>query len=151
MARLHSRKHGKSGTKRQKSNVSPKWVDADKSQVQDFIIKSVKEGMPLAKIGIILRDKFSVPSIRPFLGMSMSAFVKKENALPEYPEDLLNLIKKAVRLRGHLKTSKKDVHNKVKLLHIESKINRLVKYYTSSGRMPESWKYHADTAALLVK
>ncbi|MDO8553535.1 MAG: 30S ribosomal protein S15 [Candidatus Micrarchaeota archaeon] len=151
MARLHSRKHGKSGTKTPKAKVTPKWVDADKAQVQDFIVKSVKEGMPLAKVGIIIRDKFLVPSIRPFLGMSLSAFVKKENVLPEYPEDMLNLIKKAVRLRGHLKTSKKDVHNKVKLLHIESKINRLVKYYTASGRLPQSWKYNSETAALLVK
>lgn len=151
MARLHSKKHGKSGSKKPKLKVSPDWVEADKEQVKDFIRKSVKEGVPLAKIGIILRDKFAVPSVRSLIGDSLIVFVKKENMLPEYPEDLLNLIKKAVRLRNHLKESGKDVHNKVKLSHVESKIHRLVKYYTASGRIPSSWRYDSDTAALLVK
>ena len=45
MARLHSRKKGKSGTKRPKSNMLPEWADEDKSKIEEIIIKLAKEGM----------------------------------------------------------------------------------------------------------
>ncbi len=151
MARLHSRKKGKSGTKRPKSMDSPEWVSMSKDEVAEFIVKQASEGVPAAKIGIILRDQHAVPNVRAILGMSISAFLVKEKVAPEYPEDLLNLIKKAVRMSAHIKSSKNDVHNDVKLGHVESKILRLVKYYTSKGRLPAGWKYERDKAALLVK
>ena len=82
---------------------------------------------------------------------SLLAFLKKEKAAPEYPEDLMTLIRKAVRMREHMKGSKKDVHNKVKLGHVESKIMRLVKYYSKTGALQKGWKYDPESAALLVK
>ncbi len=151
MARLHSKKKGKSGTKRPKSSVAADWVDKKKSEIKDMIIKMAKEGVPPARIGVLMRDEHGIPNLRVVLGMPLSAFLKKEKVAPEYPEDLLNLIKKAVRMSAHLKASKKDVRNKVKLTHVESKINRLVKYYSSKGMLPEGWKYDRETAALLVK
>jgi small subunit ribosomal protein S15 len=151
MARLHSKKKGKSGTKRPKSNESPDWVSMGKDEVAEFIKKQASEGVPAAKIGILLRDQHAVPNVRAILGMSISAFLAKEKVAPEYPEDLLNLIKKAVRMSGHIKDSKNDVGNNVKLGHVESKIQRLVRYYTSKGRLPAGWKYERDKAALLVK
>jgi small subunit ribosomal protein S15 len=51
----------------------------------------------------------------------------------------------------HTKSSNKDVHNKVKLRHVESKIQRLVRYYVKEGVLPSGWKYERDKAALLVK
>jgi len=151
MARLHSKKKGKSGTKRPKSNVAADWVGKKKSEIKDMIVKMAKEGVPPARIGILMRDEHGIPNLRVVLGMPLSAFLKKEKVAPEYPEDLLNLIKKAVRMSAHLKASKKDVRNKVKLTHVESKINRLVKYYSSKGMLPEGWKYDREKAALLVK
>jgi small subunit ribosomal protein S15 len=151
MARLHSKKKGKSGTKRPKSNESPDWVGMSKDEVAEIVKKHASEGVTAAKIGIILRDQHAVPNARAILGMSISAFLANEKMAPEYPEDLLNLIKKAVRMSGHIKTSKNDVRNNVKLGHVESKIQRLVKYYTSKGRLPAGWKYERDKAALLVK
>jgi small subunit ribosomal protein S15 len=151
MARLHSKKKGKSGTKRPKTNDSPEWVGMGKEDMAEIILKLAREGVPAAKIGIILRDQHAVPNVRAVLGMSISAFLAKEKVAPEYPEDLLNLIKKAVRMSTHIKTSKNDTHNNVKLVHVESKIQRLVRYYTSKGRLPAGWKYERDKAALLVK
>ncbi|MBS3068143.1 30S ribosomal protein S15 [Candidatus Micrarchaeota archaeon] len=151
MSKLHSRKKGKSGSRRPKSAASAKHVEMPKEQIEELILKMVKEGTPEAKVGLILRDKHNVPSVKSVLGVSLSAFLKKRQSLPEYPDDLLNLIKKAMRVRNHLRIAKKDVHNKVKLLHIESKIHRLVKYYTNSGRLPVSWRYNPEQAALLVK
>jgi len=151
MARLHSKKKGKSGTKRPKSKVAPKWIDKEKSEIKEIILKVAREGVPPAKIGVLMRDQYGIPNLRAVLGMPLAAFLKKEKVAPEYPEDLLNLIKKAVRMTTHLKNSKKDIHNNVKLGHVESKINRLVKYYSSKGQLPEGWKYNREKAALLVK
>ena len=83
--------------------------------------------------------------------MSLLSFLKKEGVAPEYPEDLMQLITKAVRMQKHLKGTNKDVHNQVKLVHVESKINRLVRYYKKRGVLPGNWKYSSENAALLVK
>lgn len=151
MARLHSRKKGKAGTKRPKDRVSPDWVEADVNELKKLIVKMAKEGVQPSKIGRILRDEHSVPNITGLLGMSLSAFLKSEDALPEYPEDLVNLIKKAIRMRQHIKNTNKDVHNKVKLQHVESKIHRLVSYYRETGVLPSDWTYDPEKVALLVK
>jgi small subunit ribosomal protein S15 len=151
MARLHSKKKGKSGTKRPKSTDKPSWVTMSKDDLQELIIKNAREGLSTAKIGLLLRDQHGIANVRTILGMSIGAFLTKENVSPEYPDDLLNLIKKAVRMSAHLKGTKNDTHNNVKLGHVESKINRLVKYYSGKGKIPQGWKYERDKAALLVK
>ncbi|MFZ5501352.1 MAG: 30S ribosomal protein S15, partial [Candidatus Micrarchaeota archaeon] len=109
------------------------------------------EGMGAARIGLVMRDQHGVPNLRAQLGMPLRKFLAKEKAGAEYPEDLLDLIKKAVRMSGHLKASKKDVHNKVKLMHVESKIQRLVSYYGKKGMLPAGWRYDREKASLLVK
>jgi small subunit ribosomal protein S15 len=151
MSRLHSKKKGKSGTKRPKAKEVPKFVGETPAKVKETIVKMTKEGVPASKIGMVLRDLHNVPSVRALTGARLAAVMKKEGVMPEYPEDLIALIKKAVRMRTHLKNSKADTHNKVKLMHVESKINRLVKYYTNNNRLPKNWKYDPESAALLVK
>jgi small subunit ribosomal protein S15 len=54
-------------------------------------------------------------------------------------------------MKKHLKAHKGDVHNKTKLIHVESKIKRLVKYYREVGMLPKKWKYEPEQAALLVR
>ncbi len=151
MAKLHSKKHGKSGRKRQKAKVSPKWVDYSAKEVKEIIADLAKKGTAPTMIGVILRDQYAVPAVKPILGKTLNAFLAEENILPQYPDDLINLIRKAIGMRNHLKSNKADTHGKVKLLHVESKIHRLVKFYTRNGRLPADWKYDSETAALLVK
>lgn len=151
MAKLHSKKHGKSGRKRPKAKTSPKWVEHSASEVKGIIADLAKKGTSPTMIGTILRDQYAVPSVKPILGKTLNQFLADEGTLPQYPDDLINLIRKAVGMRNHLKDNKADTHGKVKLLHVESKINRLVKYYTKNGRLPADWKYDAEKAALLVK
>lgn len=151
MARLHSKKHGKSAPKRAKAKISPKWVEYNANEVKEIVIGLANKGIPSTTIGLILRDQYAVPSVKPLLGKTFAQFLKQENILPKYPDDLTNLIKKAIRMREHLKTNKSDIHGKVKLLHTESKIHRLAKYYIKSKRLPAGWKYNAESAALLVK
>ncbi len=151
MAKMHSRKRGKSGRKRPKATALPEWVKVEKAEVEELILKMAREGVPTSKIGLVLRDKHSIPAVRPILGMPLAKFMKKNKAGPEYPEDFLQLIKKAVRMNKHLKKMKKDVHNSTKYDHIVSKILRLAKYYEGKGVLPKGCKYDPEQAELLVK
>ncbi|MGA9099731.1 MAG: 30S ribosomal protein S15, partial [Methanotrichaceae archaeon] len=74
----------------------------------------------------------------------------EKGALPEIPEDLSNLMRRAIHIRKHLKANVKDVHNKRSLQLIESKIRRLVRYYHDSGRLALSWEYTPEGAEILV-
>lgn len=151
MARLHSKKKGKSGTKRPKDKTAPDWTPMKKADIEEAIVKMASEGMTPARIGLVMRDQHGVANLRAQLGMTLGQFLVKEKIAAEYPEDLLDLIKKAVRMSTHLKGGKKDVHNMVKLTHVESKIQRLVRYYSSKGMLPAGWKYDREKASLLVK
>ena len=144
MARLHSRKKGKSGTKRPKSLIVPEWTSADKAAVEEIVVKMAREGTPASKIGLYLRDQQGIPNVRAILGCTILAYMRKNNVAPEVPEDLSTLVKKATHLRLHLKSFKKDTANSVKLVHIESKIQRLFKYYSAKGVLPKSWKYEQE-------
>ena len=59
---------------------------------------------------------------------------------PQIPEDLYNLIKKAVSVRKHLERNRKDKDSKFRLILIESRIHRLVRYYRSTKQLPPTWR-----------
>jgi len=151
MARLHSGKKGKSGSRRPKVLSRPEWVAYSAEEIKDIIRKLAKEGVSSAKIGQILRDEYGVPLAKPYLGKTIGQFLEAEGLSPKFPDDLLSLIKKAVGMRNHMRRNTADLHNKVKLSHVESKIHRLVKYYRGKGKIPAGWAYDPETAALLIK
>jgi small subunit ribosomal protein S15 len=151
MARMHTRRHGKSGRKRPKAKVAPSWVQFNEKDTRELIVELAKKGTPPSQIGIILRDQYAIPSVKALTGKTITQILEEEQLLPEYPEDLLNLIKKAVRMRQHLEKNKRDIHNKVRLGRVEAKIHRLVMYYRRTGRIPKDWKYTPESAALLVR
>jgi len=151
MARMHSKKRGKSGSKRPAVKVAPEWTEYAPHEVEELIVKMGKEGKGPTEIGMILRDTYGIASVQNLCGKPISAILRENGIKLEYPEDLLNLIKRAVNMREHLRTNRSDRHNRTKLIHVESKIGRLVKYYTRSGRLPADWKYDPEKAALLVK
>ncbi|MEM3555249.1 MAG: 30S ribosomal protein S15 [Candidatus Micrarchaeia archaeon] len=151
MAKMHSKRKGKSGSKKPVVKVVPEWVELSPQDVETLVVKMHKEGMQAAAIGQKLRDQYGVPSVEIVTGKSIKKILKEHGLTPQYPDDLLNLIKKAVNMRKHLKTNKGDVANRVKLTHIESKIKRLVKFYRKRGELPKDWKYEPEQAALLVR
>lgn len=151
MAKLHSGKKGKSGSRKPKVLSKPKWVAYNAEEIKEAVTRLAKEGVPAARIGQQLRDEYGVPSAKPYLGMSIGQFLEHEELSPKFPDDLISLIKRAVGMRSHLRANKADLHNKVKLSHVESKIQRLVKYYKRKGKLPAGWRYDPETAALLVK
>jgi small subunit ribosomal protein S15 len=67
------------------------------------------------------------------------------------PEDMYNLVKKAVNLRKHMDRNKKDYTSYRGLELTESKIRRLAKYYKARKALPEDWKWNPEKAKLWVK
>jgi small subunit ribosomal protein S15 len=151
MARMHSRKKGKSGSKKPAVKIVPEWVDISPQDAEALVIKMHKEGMQAALIGQRLRDQYGIPSVELLTGKSIRKILEAQGLTPAYPDDMLNLIKKAVNMRKHLKTHKGDGLNTTKLIHAESKIKRLAKYYRKVGALPKNWKYEPEQAALLVR
>ncbi|MEM4295926.1 MAG: 30S ribosomal protein S15 [Candidatus Anstonellales archaeon] len=152
MARLHSKKKGKSSSKfagRKKS--SPAFAQLNAEEAKDIVKKLFRQGNSTANIGVILRDQYGVPSFKGLTGVSMKQFLKQEKIYTKMPEDMLNLIRKAVRLWEHLKKNKKDIANRVKYNHILSKINRLASYYKKKGEISATWKYDPEEAAALIR
>lgn len=151
MARMHSKKRGRSGSKRPAVKSTPEWAEYAPHETEELVVKMGKEGKGPTEIGSILRDTYGIPSVQSLCGKPISKILADNGMKQNYPEDLLNLIKRAVNMREHLRTNRTDKHNRTKLIHVESKIGRLVKYYTKTGSLPADWKYDPETAALLVK
>jgi small subunit ribosomal protein S15 len=116
-----------------------------------LIVKLAKERYSSAVIGTILRDQYAVPSVKLATGKSVAQVMRKNKLYPELPEDMLNLLKKAVLLREHLGRQKSDHHSHKGLQNLESKIRRLGKYYSRTGVMPKDWKYDSEKAKLIVQ
>lgn len=129
----------------------PEWLEISSEEIEEIIVKLHKEGQSTSQIGITLRDQYGIPSTKLVLGEKITDILKRNGTEFEYPEDLLNLIKRAVNIREHLEENPKDIHSRRGLMKIESKIRRLVRYYTANDILPEGWRYDPQTAALLVK
>jgi small subunit ribosomal protein S15 len=125
-------------------------VKLSKDEIIALVEKLSKEGKPERVIGLILRDEYGVPSVKAVVGKTVSQILAEKKLSPKYPSDLIDLIRRAVGVRKHLKANTRDTSNKIKLVHIESKIKRLVRYYRGN-KLPSDWKYNPDEAALLVK
>jgi len=151
MAKLHSRKRGKSGSKRPSAKIAPEWVEYSAHEVEDLVVKLSKEGHSGTEIGRLLRDQYGVPSVRAVCNKRISEVMEQNQIKVIYPDDILALIRKAVGMLKHLEANKSDGLNTTKLLHVESKIKRLAKYYIKSGRLPVTWKYDRRSAPLIVK
>lgn len=144
---MHSRKHGKSGSKKPVKKINPKWLIYDKDEVVKLMNKLAKEGKTSSEIGIVLRDQYGIPDVRYF-GLRVT---KVTGQRKEVPEDMYNLIRDAVNLHKHMDASRKDNKAKHGLELLEAKIRRLGKYYARTGKLPRDWKYSLDKAKLLVK
>lgn len=131
--------------------IKPEWTEYSNEEIEELVLKFRKEGKSTSVIGVILRDQYGIPDVKTVTGNKITAILVKHGQSEEYPEELINLIKKAVNIRDHLIENQKDLHTKRGLRIIESKIRRLVRYYVRESVLPEGWRYDPKTAALLVK
>jgi len=129
----------------------PEWVTFSNEEIEEMILKFNKEGKTTSEIGIILRDQYGIPKVKDVTGERITEILKRNDQAGDYPEDLMNLIRRAVNIRDHLEDNPKDLHSKRGLTIIESRIRKLASYYVSEGELPEGWRYNPQQAALLVK
>jgi len=151
MARMYARRRGKSGSHRPVRKGKAPWVDYKPKEVIALVEKLRKQGYSSAMIGLILRDQYGIPSVEEITGKKITKILEELDLAPEIPEDLLNLLRKAVNLRKHLEKNKKDSRSKHALMLLESKIRRLGKYYVRKGKLPADWKYDPEKAKILVQ
>ena len=151
MARMHSKGKGTSGSSKPNNDTAPSWSESDKGTVEELILKYANEGHSSAKIGSLLRDIHAVPDVRLVMGERISQTLSRNNLDSTYPEDMMNLMRKALSLIDHLSSNKKDLHNRRQLELCESRLRRLAKYYVGTGRISSTWTYKRDQLRLMVE
>lgn len=149
MAKMHSRKRGRAGSK--KPATPAKWVTYKGKEVERLVIKLRNEGKEASEIGMILRDQYGIPSVKTATGKTVMTILKENNLLLKIPEDLLCLLKRSVNLKEHMGKNRKDYTSKHGLELLESKIRRLIKYYVRNKKLPADFKYEPEKAKLLVE
>lgn len=131
-------------------NKPPRWLNIDPSELTKQIETLAKKGYKPSQIGVILRDTYAIPQSRLITGAKILRLLKKRGLAPEIPEDLYSLMKRAVNIRKHIEKNKRDKGSKFRLILVESKIYRLVRYYKLTKQLPSTWKYDYKTALALV-
>jgi len=149
MARLYSHKRGRSGSTRPLSKKPPPWCKYDAEEVEALVAKLAREGNNASTIGVILRDKYGIPLVRPIVGKTIQGILKSSDVATKIPEDLDTLMRKAERARRHLDKNRADSIAKRSLALIESKIYRLVRYYKEEGVLPPQWEYKLMAASVV--
>ena len=124
------------------------WVSQSPKEIEEMIVKYAKDGLTPSQIGIKLRDQHAIPLVRPIINKGITQVLEENKANPELPEDLNNIVMKAVGLQKHLKSNKSDNRNVRSLELIEAKVHRLSVYYKKIGRIPKNWKYKSVVAQL---
>ena len=148
MGRMHTHRHGKSHSIRPATLRVPSWVTLSPKEVEELIIKYSKDGLTPSQIGIKLRDQHSIPLVKPIIKKSLGQVLEENDLKADIPEDLGNIVNKAVGLQKHLKENKGDNRNVRSLELIEAKVHRLSVYYKRIGRIPKTWKYKSVVAQL---
>ncbi len=151
MARMHARRRGRSGSQRPLITENPAWVPLSKEEIEEMVVKMGKDGVPAARIGLLLRDQHAVPDVKLATGRTVLDILKENDLQPNIPDDLVALMRRAISLQTHLQQNKKDLANKRNLQMVESKIRRIVKYYKREGSLPSDWQYSIANAELLIE
>ena len=148
MGRMHTHRHGKSHSIRPATPRAPSWVTLSTTEIEELVVKYSKDGLTPSQIGIKLRDQHAIPLIKSITKKSMGQILEEHDLKAEMPEDLENIVRKAIGLQKHLKANKGDNRNVRSLELIEAKVHRLSVYYKRIGRISKTWKYKSVVAQL---
>ena len=148
MGRLHTHNHGKSHSIRPIDPKKPDWIKQTNEEIEGLIIKYAKEGMTTRQIGIKLRDQHAIPLVKPIINKGIKEVLIENKLNPEIPEDLNNIVMKAVNLQKHLKENRSDNRNTRALELVEAKVHRLSTHYKKTGEIDQKWKYKSVVAQL---
>ncbi|MBS3126346.1 30S ribosomal protein S15 [Candidatus Woesearchaeota archaeon] len=151
MARMYSRRKGKARSHQPLKKSLPTWLRYTGKELELLVLKLAKEGKTPSQIGIVLRDTYGIPDIKPIAKKSITQILKEKSLLSEVPEDLMALIKKNVKLLKHFERNAQDMTSKRGLQLTTSKIKRLTKYYKRVGKLPSAWKFDPKKASLMIE
>ena len=152
MARMYKSRKGKSGSSKPYVTQAPEWSNSNSDDVEKLVVELGKSGHSTAQIGTILRDQHAVPNVRLVTGKRIGTILSQNNIGGTYPEDMMNLMRQAVRIIEHLGSGNhKDIHNKRALEITEAKIRRLANYYKAEGKLSTDWRYKRDELRLMVE
>jgi len=154
MARMHTRRRGSSGSDRPAADEPPEWSDVDSDDIEARVVELAAQGHDPSVIGLKLRDEgvkgTPIPNVKLATGKKVTQILEDNDASPELPEDLRNLMERAIGLREHVDENGQDHSNKRALQNTESKIRRLVNYYRGD-ELDEDFKYSYDNAVELLE
>jgi len=127
----------------------PEWSDVDADDVEARVVELADQGHSPSEIGLKLRDEgvkgTPIPDVSLATGKKVTEILEDNDASPDLPEDLRNLMERAVRLREHVEDNPQDAQNRRALQNAESKIRRLVDYYRGD-KIDEEFRYSYDDA-----
>ncbi|ERJ07154.1 30S ribosomal protein S15-S13e [Halorhabdus tiamatea SARL4B] len=151
---MHTRRRGSSDSDKPVADDPPEWSDVDEDAVEERVVELAEQGHSPSEIGVKLRDEgvqgTPVPDVSLATGKKVTEILEDNDADPEIPEDLRNLMERAVRLREHMNDNPGDAQNKRALQNTESKIRRLVDYYRGD-KLEEDFTYSYDVAVSLLE
>lgn len=149
MARMHTRRRGQSGSDKPYNDEPPQWSDVDPSTIEARIVELSNQGYAPSEIGIKLRDEgiqgIPVPNVKLATGQTITDILEENDAAPKIPEDLRNVMERAVRIREHIQNHPQDASNKRALQNAESKARRLISYYRGD-KLSEDFSYSYESA-----
>jgi len=154
MARMHSRRRGSSSSDRPVADEPPEWSDVDPDDIEARVVELAEQGYDPSQIGMQLRDEgvqgTPVPDVKLATGKKVTEILDEHDTGSELPEDLRNLMERAVRLNEHMEEHQQDHQNKRALQNTESKVRRLVDYYRGDV-LDEEFTYSYETAKELLE
>jgi len=132
----------------------PEWSDVDTERIEERVVELVEEGHDPSEIGLALRDAgvggTPIPDVKLATGKKVGEILAEHDAEPDLPEDLRNLMEKAINLREHMQENPQDHQNKRALQNVESKVRRLVDYYRGD-ELDEEFTYSYEEAVDLLQ
>ncbi len=132
MATLYGGGKGKAGSHAPKQE-KPYWIKLSEKEVEELVVKLAKEGMDSAKIGLVLRDSYGIPSVKTITGKKIQKILQ-ESGVNVQSLELAAFRKKAKTLGKHFEKNKKDMTAKRGLQLTDAKIRRLEKYYKRKAK-----------------
>jgi small subunit ribosomal protein S15 len=151
---MHTRRRGSSDSDKPVADDPPEWSDVDEDAIEERVVELAEQGHSPSEIGLKLRDEgvqgTPIPDVSLATGKKVTEILEDNDADPDLPEDLRNLMERAVRLREHMDENPGDHQNKRALQNTEAKIRRLVDYYRGD-ELDAEFTYTYETAAELLE
>jgi small subunit ribosomal protein S15 len=151
---MHTRRRGSSDSDTPVADDPPEWSDVDAERIEERVVELAEQGHDPSEIGLVLRDSgvggTPIPDVKLATDKKVTEILEDHDADPELPEDLRNLMEKAIDLREHVRENQQDHQNKRALQNVESKVRRLVHYYRGD-ELDEGFSYSYETAVDLLR